>query len=271
MHGNDPFSSGKNLLHPTLKIQRTVADKPVSGFTGVSSPQGFSKSVSAHPSDHLNSMICNVLMYSQKVHPTFRASDAISRSCHSSAASISSLGKEESLGVHAWTPAKILLQKCDRDLRYRAAHGALSHSWSTDPGADPVYGNEPTKLHPCQNAGWKLTVGTWMIAGRSGEKELFFEVIMATSIHMAHFLHALATLSSAGISLTAAVCKHRPASPTKLPNGLTSSTLHAAAFPSAVRPDVQRILLLFWLASVFSSIVYRNGVFIMNSIILVMK
>lgn len=110
-----------------------------------------------------------------------------------------------------------------------------------------------------------------MIAGRAGENELSFEFIMYTSIPIASFPHALATLSSAGTSLMAGVCKHHTAGPTKVPNGLTSSTLHAAPFPSAVRPDVQRILLLFWLASVFSSIVYRNGVFIMNSIILVMK
>ena len=184
---------------------------------------------------------------------------------------VSSLGKEVSFSEHAWTPVKTLLQECDGGLRYGAADGALSHPWSTKPGAVPAYGNEPTKQCPCQNAGWKLTVGMWMIAGRAGENELSFEFIMATSIPMASFLHALATLSSAGTSLMAGVCKHRTASPTKLPNGLTSSTLHTAPFPSAVCPDVQRILLLFWLASVFSSIVYRNGVFIMNSIILVMK
>lgn len=251
--------NGQSLTNQSLVSQASIP------------PQGFSKSVSAHPRDHLKSVICNVLMYSQKVHPTLRASDAISRSCHSSTAPVSSLGKEVSFSEHAWTPVKTLLQECDGGLRYGAAHGALSHPWSTKPGAVPAYGNEPTKQCPCQNAGWKLTVGMWMIAGRAGENELSFEFIMATSIPMASFLHALATLSSAGTSLMAGVCKHRTASPTKLPNGLTSSTLHTAPFPSAVCPDVQRILLLFWLASVFSSIVYRNGVFIMNSIILVMK
>lgn len=228
MHGNDPFSSGKNLQLPALKIQWTVADKPVSGFTGISSPQGFSKSASAHPRDHLKSVICNVLMYSQKVHPTLRASDAISSSCHSNTAPVSTMGKEVSFSEHAWTPAKTLLQECDGGLRYGAAHGALSHPWSTNPGAVPAYVNEPTKQYPCQNAGWKLTVGMWMIAGRAGENELSFEFIMATSIPMASFLHALATLSSAGTSLMVGVSKHHTASPTKLPMALPPPhcTLH---------------------------------------------
>lgn len=171
MHGNDPFSSGKNLLLPALKIQWTVADKPVSGFTDIDSPSGFSKSAAAHPRDHLKSVICNVLMCSQKAHPTLRGPDAISRSCHSSTAPVSSPGKEVSFREHAWTPVRTLLQECDGGLRYGAAHSALSHPWSTNPGAVPAYGNEPTKRCPCQNAGWKLTVGLWMIAGRAGENE----------------------------------------------------------------------------------------------------
>lgn len=128
------------------------------------------------------------------VHLTLRASDAIC-SCHSSTAPVPSLGKEASFSEHAWTPVETLLQECDWDLRYGAAHGALSYPWSTNPGAAPAYGNEPTKQRPCQNAGWKLTVAMWMRAGRAGENELSFEFIMATSIHMAGFLHTLATLS----------------------------------------------------------------------------
>lgn len=113
-------------------------------------------------------------------------------------------------------------------------------------------------------------MGMQTIAGRAGENELSSEFIMATYITRASFLFMFWRHRLLQAPLTAGVCR-RWTSPTKLPKGLTSSTLHAAPFPSAVRPDVQRILLLFWLASVFSSIVYRNGVFIMNSIILVMK
>jgi len=100
MHGNYPFSSGNNLFLPVLKIQWTMADKLVSGFTGINYPQGFSKSASAHPRDHLKSMICNVLMYSKKVYPTLRVSDMISRSCHSGTVPVSSLGKEVSFSKH---------------------------------------------------------------------------------------------------------------------------------------------------------------------------
>lgn len=198
-------------------------------------------------------------------------SDALARSCHSSAAPVSSLAREVSFSEHAWTPVKTLLQECDGGLRYGAARCASSHPWSTNPGAVPACGYKLTEQCPCQNFGWKLTVGMRMRVGRAGENELSFEVIMAKAISTVSFLHALATLPSAGTSLMDGACKHHTASCTKLPNGLTSSTLHTASFPSAVRPDVQGILLLFWLASVFSSIVYRNGVFIMNSIILVMK
>lgn len=61
-------------------------------------------------------------------------------------------------------------------------------------------------------------------------------------------------------------CPPKPTTP-----ALTSATLHAAPFPAAVGPDEQRVLGLFGLTLIFSSVVYRNGVFIMNSIILVMK
>lgn len=52
---------------------------------------------------------------------------------------------------------------------------------------------------------------------------------------------------------------------------LTSSALHAAPFPAAVGPDEQRVLGFFRLALIFGSVVYRNGVLVMDSIILVMK
>lgn len=255
----------KNPL-PALKIQWTVANKPVSGFTGINSPQGFSKSVSAHPRDHLKSVNCSVLMYSQKVHPTWKSFWCNLQQLSQQHCPFHPWGKK-CLSERAWTPVKTLLQECDGGLRYGAAHSALSHPWSTDPGAVPARGNQLAK----HNAEWKWAVGMWMIAGGAGENKLSFELTMATSIPMASFLHALATLPSAGTTPTASICKHHTASPTKLLNSLTSSTLHTAPFPSAVRPDVQGILLFFWLASVFSCVVYRNGVFIMNSIILVMK
>lgn len=56
-----------------------------------------------------------------------------------------------------------------------------------------------------------------------------------------------------------------------IPRVLTSSTLHTAPLPAAVGPDEQGVLRFFWLTLIFSSVVYRNGVFVMNSIILVMK
>lgn len=55
------------------------------------------------------------------------------------------------------------------------------------------------------------------------------------------------------------------------PRPLTSSTLHTAPFPAAMGPDEQRILRFFWFTLIFCSVVYRNSVFIMNSIILVVK
>lgn len=52
---------------------------------------------------------------------------------------------------------------------------------------------------------------------------------------------------------------------------LTSSALHTATFPAAVGPDEQGVLWFFWFTLIFSSVVYGNGVFVMNSIVLVMK
>lgn len=52
---------------------------------------------------------------------------------------------------------------------------------------------------------------------------------------------------------------------------LTSSALHAAPFPTTVGPEKQSVLWLGGLTLIFSALVYRYGVFVMNSIILVVK
>ena len=52
---------------------------------------------------------------------------------------------------------------------------------------------------------------------------------------------------------------------------LTSSALHTAALPAAVRPDEQRVLGFLRLALVLSRAIDGNGVFVMNAIVLIMK
>lgn len=60
-----------------------------------------------------------------------------------------------------------------------------------------------------------------------------------------------------------------PDSPT--PTHLTSSTLHAAPFPTTVGPEKQSVLWLGGLTLIFNALVYWYGVFVMNSIVLVVK
>lgn len=183
----------------------------------------------------------------------------ISRSCHSSTALLQPWGRKclsPSVPEH-------LQSRCSRNVM-----GAGDMGLHTAPGAIHAAGIQVqlqpavTEQCPCQKAGWKLTVGMGI---RAGENKLSFRVHYGNIHFHGQFPPCLGTSPVAG------ACKHHTGIPTKLPGVPTSSTLHTASFPSAVRPDVQGILLLFWLASVFSSIVYRDGVFIMNSIILVME
>lgn len=170
------------------------------------------------------------------------------RSCHSSTAPLLHPwgGKCLSLSVpgHLWDAAPGMWW------------GLEAWGCTQNTGAAPACGDRAASLPK----GWKLTVGTDIRAGRAGEKELSLN-----SLRQSPFSWPISTSSMAG------GCKHHTGILTKLPGVPTSSTLHTASFPSAVCPDVQGILLLFWLTSVFSSIVYRDGVFIMNTIVLVVE
>lgn len=71
-----------------------------------------------------------------------------------------------------------------------------------------------------------------------------------------------------GPELSISSAKARP----RLPyHHFTSSTLHTASLPAAVCPEEQSILWLGGLALILSALVYRDGVLVMNSVILVMK
>lgn len=52
---------------------------------------------------------------------------------------------------------------------------------------------------------------------------------------------------------------------------LTSAALHAALLPAAVGPEEQGVLRLLRLALVFGRVVHGDGVFVVDSVILVMK
>lgn len=251
---NDLFSSGKNLLLPALKMQWTVSDKPVSAFTASTPPRA-----SADPSGHIQGSSGKGALPCSPGLPAREHPMQISKSCHSSTALLQPWGR------------KCLSPSVPEHLRSRCSTnvmGAGDMGLHTAPGAIHAAGIQVqlqpavTEQCPCQKAGWKLTVGMGI---RAGENKLSFRVHYGNIHFHGQFPPCLGTSPVAG------ACKHHTGIPTKLPGVPTSSTLHTASFPSAVRPDVQGILLLFWLASVFSSIVYRDGVFIMNSIILVME
>lgn len=193
MLGNDLFSSGNNLLLPALKMQWTVSDKPVSAFTA-STPPGLQQ-IWAHP---------GMLWGGSFAMCSWTPSTVW---CKSPGAVTAALplhlcrGKCVSLSVpgHLWRAAPGMCWGGGRGLH--TAPGAIRAA-AIQVQLQPAV----TEQCPCQKAGWKLTVGMGIRAGRAGENELSLN-----SLRWSPFSWPISTPPVAG------ACGQHTGIPTKCP------------------------------------------------------
>lgn len=197
MPGNDLFSSGNNLLLPALKMQWTVSDKPVSGFTA-SAPPGAPEDLSGHIQGSSGKGALPRAPGLPARPPGSGASDANLQELWQQHCPVPSLGREvpfPELPGHLW-------RRCCRnvpELQAGAAHRARSHPCCSNPGAAPARGDRAASL---PKGCLEINCGDGDQSRERCWERAFIEFLIAKSI---------------STSPVAGACKHHTGSPTECP------------------------------------------------------